>query len=650
MANQTIYPFGTDGTLPSGIGVINDLTTGGVEAALSAEMGKRVAGRETTDRARIDAIVAILKKSVFTDDQSTAIAALDALANATDSISIDKTSYLFNGVGGTMTLTAYTDPASKPVTWSSSDTSVATVNDGVVTAIAVGTATITATSGDKSVTCAIQVQAFQVDSVILNQNTLTSSGEVVGAIHQLSATTSPAGGAIIWSSNDDSVATVDQTGLVTIVGNGSCTITATSGTESDTCSVTVANVKQVYTVSVGTLTNVTLAMVDGNNDSVGNGDTIVEGSSLTITLTPAASNVINSLSITMGATDLSNSVTDSSGVKTLTIASVNGNISVSASASYQRTNLLSGVTKFKGASISNNVGEYSYSASGAGYGKIVELALGKRYFLKNVVNSKLRMGLVTAFNENSNGAVTSVTWLNAPAGSGATSTDMDADVFTAFKSQNILAYAKRYQPGSVVFPLLDFKTPTALIDTTKKLYLIICADGSNDNDASTQIDDLELYEWLPADGTFSMVNASDIETSRCCTYISNSTGALEFDISYNYVAGFIKLEAGKTYEYAHYNDANNDYFGCFKLVKSSNNGYTFSSLASISGYTFIGSSATYKANMKSASGEFTTPTTSQFDYTSADIYLMFNIWRNKGQSSEVIYAGNDFTFGPKTTE
>lgn len=40
MAQQTIYPFGPDGQLPSGVGIINDLTTGGADKALSAQMGK----------------------------------------------------------------------------------------------------------------------------------------------------------------------------------------------------------------------------------------------------------------------------------------------------------------------------------------------------------------------------------------------------------------------------------------------------------------------------------------------------------------------------------------------------------------------------------------------------------------------------------
>lgn len=40
MANTTVYPFGTGGSLPSSIGIINDLTTGGSDKALSAEQGK----------------------------------------------------------------------------------------------------------------------------------------------------------------------------------------------------------------------------------------------------------------------------------------------------------------------------------------------------------------------------------------------------------------------------------------------------------------------------------------------------------------------------------------------------------------------------------------------------------------------------------
>lgn len=49
MANQTVYPYGTGGSLPSSIGIINDLTTGGADKALAAEQGK-VLGDATTYR------------------------------------------------------------------------------------------------------------------------------------------------------------------------------------------------------------------------------------------------------------------------------------------------------------------------------------------------------------------------------------------------------------------------------------------------------------------------------------------------------------------------------------------------------------------------------------------------------------------------
>ena len=146
-------------------------------------------------------------------------------------------------VGEKQTLTATVLPAyatNKNVTWVSSDTSVATVENGVVTAIGKGTATITVTTedGGYTATCEVTVK-LPVSAVTLNE---TSTALVVGNTKQLTATVVPANAddsTVTWKSGNTNVATVDQTGKVTAVGVGTTTITATAGGKSATCTVTV---------------------------------------------------------------------------------------------------------------------------------------------------------------------------------------------------------------------------------------------------------------------------------------------------------------------------------------------------------------------------------------------------------------------------
>ena len=75
-----------------------------------------------------------------------------------ESISIDS-SISISGIGATATLTPVVTPSNTTdeITWESSDTSVATVENGVVTAYRPGSATITVTCGEQSATCAVTV-------------------------------------------------------------------------------------------------------------------------------------------------------------------------------------------------------------------------------------------------------------------------------------------------------------------------------------------------------------------------------------------------------------------------------------------------------------------------------------------------------------
>ncbi len=148
--------------------------------------------------------------------------------------------------GGTATLTATVEPDNVPdktVTWSSSDEKVATVDkDGVVTAVAEGTATITATAGDKTATCKVTVtkaeESVEVTSITLNK---TSTTLIKGESETLTTTVKPDNATdktITWSSSDETIATVES-GKIEATGYGVVTITARSGDQYATCEVSV---------------------------------------------------------------------------------------------------------------------------------------------------------------------------------------------------------------------------------------------------------------------------------------------------------------------------------------------------------------------------------------------------------------------------
>lgn len=150
-------------------------------------------------------------------------------------------------VGESETLTATITPenaTNKNVTWSSDNQNVATVENGKVTAVGAGSATIKATVDGKSAECSVTVNAaaaVPVESVSLNKTELTLTE---GGGETLTATITPTDAAnqkVTWSSSASAVATVDATGKVTAVGAGTTIITVTTadGGKTATCKVTV---------------------------------------------------------------------------------------------------------------------------------------------------------------------------------------------------------------------------------------------------------------------------------------------------------------------------------------------------------------------------------------------------------------------------
>lgn len=155
--------------------------------------------------------------------------------------------------------------------------------------------------------------------ISLNKTTATIQG---ADILTLIATVTPSDTTekVSWKSSDETIATVKD-GVVTAVSNGNCTITATIGSYSATCVITVENIVTKYSITRN------LVGCTSSSDTT----VVSEGSSYTemILANDGYSLIDGSISVTMGGSDVTNSVYRN-GV--ITISAVTGDIVISASA------------------------------------------------------------------------------------------------------------------------------------------------------------------------------------------------------------------------------------------------------------------------------------------------------------------------------
>ena len=146
------------------------------------------------------------------------------------------------GVGMTLDLdeTVFAADANPDVKWSSSNPKIATVSDGTVTAMKAGTATITVkTSNGKDATCKVTVKGAP-NSLTLNTGAITLGANGMTARLEARVPNGTIAGTIQYASSDESVATVDERGLVTAGQAGTATITATTyNGKTAECQVTV---------------------------------------------------------------------------------------------------------------------------------------------------------------------------------------------------------------------------------------------------------------------------------------------------------------------------------------------------------------------------------------------------------------------------
>lgn len=135
-------------------------------------------------------------------------------------------------VGKTALLNPTIQGTTENVVWTSSDTVVATVWNGIVTAQNKGVAVVSATVGTISAECMVYVTGKPQMAI----NTKSQQIEV-NKTFQLSISDAP--GAVVWSSTNPNVASVDANGLVTGINDGRTTITGMCGDAEAQCVMTV---------------------------------------------------------------------------------------------------------------------------------------------------------------------------------------------------------------------------------------------------------------------------------------------------------------------------------------------------------------------------------------------------------------------------
>ena len=213
----------------------------------------------------------------------------------------------------------------RSVAWSSSSTAAATVDgNGLVTAVAPGAATITATSEGRSGGAQITVQA-PVASVTV---TPAAASIFTGATTPLTASLKDGasnvltGRSIAWTTGNAAIATVDGSGMVTAVGPGSATITATSEGKTGTAQITV-----LAPVATVTVTPPSASLFVGAT------------SALSATLKDGSSNVLTGRPVVWSTSNAAVATVDANGVVT---AVAPGTATIAAAAEGNVGNVLTG--------------------------------------------------------------------------------------------------------------------------------------------------------------------------------------------------------------------------------------------------------------------------------------------------------------------
>ena len=217
------------------IGDLSDLTTTAKTDLVSAINEAAQSGGSSVPTNVRQAMLTLFESAAYAETGLTdEIAVIESWAEEVTSLSLSANTLSLSG-STPQTLTATVVPNGSTVTWSSSDTSVATVVGGVVTGVANGTCTITASAGDLSATCAVTVSGFATLSSI---SAVYTQG---GTVYDTDSLDSLKADLVVTAHYDDSsTETVTTYTLSGTLAVGTSTITVSYGGKTTTFTVTVS--------------------------------------------------------------------------------------------------------------------------------------------------------------------------------------------------------------------------------------------------------------------------------------------------------------------------------------------------------------------------------------------------------------------------
>lgn len=240
------------------------------------------------------AILALFQNAVYiSEDMADEVAVVESWASEVTAITLSKTSLSFGSVQAVI-LTATTTPSGATVIWSSSDTSVVTVNNGVVTPVGNGNCTITASAGSVSATCAVRVTAFAtvtgISAVYTQSGTVYDTDSLDDLKNDLVVTA---------TYDDSSTETITNYTLSGTLTEGTSTIVVSYSEKTTTFNVVVSHLAMLYPLTSGSYTfsttGETVTVSNGNHIKIDYGTADNTGSGSIINISNLMNNGLSSL-------------------------------------------------------------------------------------------------------------------------------------------------------------------------------------------------------------------------------------------------------------------------------------------------------------------------------------------------------------------